>query len=67
MSCRAWVQLLTLAALWGAVYPLIAVALRELSPVAVVFGRVALATLLLTPIAVHRHALRPLWHRKRRR
>ncbi len=65
MSCRAWVQLLTLAALWGAVYPLIAVALRELSPVAVVFGRVALATLLLTPIAVHRHALRPLWHRPR--
>jgi drug/metabolite transporter (DMT)-like permease len=65
VSRRAWVQLLTLAALWGAVYPLIVVALRELSPVTVVFGRVALAALLLTPLAVHRDALRPLWKRPR--
>jgi drug/metabolite transporter (DMT)-like permease len=65
VSRRAWVQLLTLAALWGAVYPLITIALRGLSPVAVVFGRVALASLLLTPLAVHRDALRPLWERPR--
>ena len=65
MSRRAWVQLLTLAALWGAVYPLIAIALRGLSPVAVVFGRVALAALLLTPLAVRRDALRTLWKHPR--
>ncbi|GII23702.1 DMT family transporter [Planosporangium mesophilum] len=65
MSRRAWLQLLTLAALWGAVYPLIAVALQGFSPVAVVFGRVALAALLLTPLAVHRNALRPLWKHPR--
>ncbi len=65
MSRRAWVQLLTLAALWGAVYPLITIALRGLPPVAVVFGRVALAALLLTPLAVRRDALRPLWKRPR--
>nr|WP_240947844.1 DMT family transporter [Planosporangium mesophilum] len=57
--------MLTLAALWGAVYPLIAVALQGFSPVAVVFGRVALAALLLTPLAVHRNALRPLWKHPR--
>src|SRR5437763_15791414 len=65
VSRRAWVQLLTLAALWGAVYPLITIALRELTPVAVVFGRVALAALLLAPFAIHRDALRPLWKRPR--
>ena len=65
MSRRAWVQLLTLAALWGAVYPLITIALRGLAPVAVVFGRVALAALLLAPFAIHRAALRPLWKRPR--
>ena len=65
MSRRAWVQLLTLAALWGAVYPLITLALRGLPPVGVVFGRVALAALLLTPLAIHRDALRPLWKRPR--
>jgi len=62
---RSWAQLLTLAALWGAVYPLIAIALRGLSPVVVVFGRVALAALLLTPLAVHRDALRTLWKHPR--
>jgi drug/metabolite transporter (DMT)-like permease len=65
VSRRAWAQLLTLAALWGAVYPLITITLRELSPVAIVFGRVALAALLLTPLALHRDALRPLWKRPR--
>jgi drug/metabolite transporter (DMT)-like permease len=65
VSRRAWVQLLTLAALWGAVYPLITIALRGLSPVAVVFGRVTLAALLLAPFAIHRDALRPLWKRPR--
>jgi drug/metabolite transporter (DMT)-like permease len=63
MSRRAWVELAVLAALWGAVYSLIEIALRELSPVLVVLGRVALAALLLTPIALHRNALRPLWRR----
>ncbi len=65
MSRRAWAQLLTLAALWGAVYPLITIALRDLTPTQVVLGRVALAALLLTPIALHRGALRPLWKRPR--
>ena len=58
-------QLIILSALWGAVYPLITVALTALAPVAVVFGRVALAALVLVPLAVHRDALRVLWSRPR--
>jgi drug/metabolite transporter (DMT)-like permease len=65
MSRRAWVELLVLAALWGAVYPLIEIVLRDLSPVLVVLGRVVLAAALLVPLAVHRKALRPLWQRPR--
>lgn len=65
MSRRVWAELLVLAALWGAVYPLIDVALRDLSPVLVVLGRVLLAALLLVPIAVHNGALGLLWKHPR--
>jgi len=62
---RAWTQLVIVAALWGAVYPLIEIALRDFSPTVIVFGRVALAALMLTPIAVRRDAFRPLWRHPR--
>jgi drug/metabolite transporter (DMT)-like permease len=62
---RAWSELVVLSALWGAVYPLNTILLRDLSPVLVVLGRVLLAALILVPIAVHRDALRPLWRRPR--
>jgi drug/metabolite transporter (DMT)-like permease len=65
MSRRAWVELLALAILWGSVYLLIEITLRELSPILVVFGRVSLAALLLTPLAIRRNALRLLWQRPR--
>jgi drug/metabolite transporter (DMT)-like permease len=62
---RAWLELLIVSALWGAVYPLIEVALRDFSPTVIVFGRVALAALMLTPLAVRRDALRLLWCKPR--
>ena len=65
MTRRAWAELVVLSALWGAVYPLNTVVLRDLSPVWVVLGRVLLAALILVPIAVHRDALRPLWRHPR--
>ena len=65
MNRRAWTELVALAALWGAVYPLNEVALRDLSPTVVVFGRVLLACLLLVPIAVRSGALVDLWRRPR--
>jgi drug/metabolite transporter (DMT)-like permease len=49
--------LVFLGAIWGAVYPLTAVALRELSPPAVVVARTALSALVLIPFAAHRHVL----------
>ncbi|MDG4793486.1 DMT family transporter [Micromonospora sp. WMMD1082] len=65
MNRRAWVELIVLAALWGAVYPLIEVALRDLSPTVVVLGRVLFACILLVPLAIRRNALPDLWRRPR--
>jgi drug/metabolite transporter (DMT)-like permease len=62
---RSWIELIILSALWGAVYPLITIALRDLSPALVVLGRVLLAALLLLPLAVRRDALRPIWRNPR--
>jgi drug/metabolite transporter (DMT)-like permease len=57
---RSWTLLLALSAIWGASYLLIKIALRDLSPELVAFTRIALAALLLLPIAASRHALAPL-------
>jgi drug/metabolite transporter (DMT)-like permease len=46
--------------IWGIPYLLIRVAVRELSPATLVFGRTAIAALLLLPIAAKRGELRPL-------
>jgi drug/metabolite transporter (DMT)-like permease len=46
--------------IWGVPYLLIRVAVRDLSPAALVLGRTALAALLLLPIAAARNELRPL-------
>ncbi|MFI6161433.1 DMT family transporter [Micromonospora haikouensis] len=65
MTRRSWIELVILSALWGAVYPLITVALRDLSPALVVLGRVLLAAVLLLPLAIRRDALRPVWRNPR--
>jgi drug/metabolite transporter (DMT)-like permease len=55
----------TMAVIWGVPYLFIKVAVDDFSPAAVVFGRTALAALLLVPIAMARGMLRPLlphWH-----
>jgi drug/metabolite transporter (DMT)-like permease len=57
---RSWTLLLALSAIWGASYLLIKIALRDLSPELVAFTRIALAALLLLPVAASRHALAPL-------
>jgi drug/metabolite transporter (DMT)-like permease len=56
---RAWVLLGVLAALWGASYMFIKIALDDLSPVALVLGRTALGAIVLLPVAVSRRALIP--------
>ncbi|GAA3463073.1 DMT family transporter [Saccharothrix longispora] len=60
MNRRNWLLLGTLSFLWGTAYLVIAVALRDFSPVVVVFGRVLLAAMLLAPLAIRRDVLIPL-------
>src|SRR3954447_20775820 len=49
-----------LAALWGASYLFIKIALEDMSPLAVVFGRTALGALVLAPVAARRGAVAPV-------
>jgi drug/metabolite transporter (DMT)-like permease len=49
-----------LAALWGASYLFIKIALEDISPAMVVFGRTALGALVLAPLAVRRGGLSKL-------
>ena len=46
--------------IWGVPYLMIRVAVRELAPVTLVFGRTAIGALLLVPVALFRSDLRPL-------
>jgi len=57
MSRRSLLGLLVLGSLWGASYMFIKIALDDLSPAMVVFGRTALAALVLVPLAMRRDAL----------
>ncbi|GAC1329310.1 MAG: EamA family transporter [Steroidobacteraceae bacterium] len=60
MSWRGWGAFAALGIIWGLPYFFVKLAVQDLSPVVVAFGRVALATLILLPIAWRRDALRPL-------
>ena len=58
MSARAWVAFAALGVIWGVPYFFIKVAVQELSPFVIAWGRVTLATAILLPVAWHRGALR---------
>jgi drug/metabolite transporter (DMT)-like permease len=60
MDRRSWTLLLVLAAIWGASYLFIKVGLRDLDPELIAWARVALAALVLVPIAASRGAFRGL-------
>lgn len=60
MSARAWLAFATLGITWGLPYFFIKLAVRELSPFDVAWGRITLAALILLPIAWRRGALRTL-------
>jgi drug/metabolite transporter (DMT)-like permease len=57
---RAWFAFVALGVIWGIPYFFIKLAVLELSPFVVAWGRITLAALILLPIAWHRGALRPL-------
>jgi drug/metabolite transporter (DMT)-like permease len=53
-----------LGVVWGLPYFFIKIAVQELSPLVVAWGRISLGALILLPIAWHRGALRDLWTHK---
>ncbi len=60
MSARAWLAFLALGVIWGVPYLFIKIAVQEMSPFDVAWGRITLAALVLLPIAWRRGALRSL-------
>lgn len=60
MSMRAWLAFVTLGITWGLPYLFIKIAVQELSPFDVAWGRITFAALILLPIAWRRGALRAL-------
>jgi drug/metabolite transporter (DMT)-like permease len=57
---RAWLLFAAMCVIWGVPYLLIKVAVRDMSPVVLVFSRTALGALILLPVAASRNQLRPL-------
>jgi drug/metabolite transporter (DMT)-like permease len=57
---RGWVLFVALGIIWGIPYLFIRIAVRELDPVFVAFGRTAIGTLILLPLTIRARALRPL-------
>ena len=60
MSWRGWFAFAALGVIWGLPYFFIKLAVQELSPFVVAWGRIVLAAAILLPIAWHRGALRSL-------
>ncbi|MEV4534416.1 DMT family transporter [Asanoa sp. NPDC049518] len=60
MNRRAWILFALVAVLWGIPYLLIKIAIEDLSPLLVVFGRVAIAALVLVPVATAQGTLSSL-------
>jgi drug/metabolite transporter (DMT)-like permease len=64
MTWRAWATFATLCAIWGLPYFFIKLALPELAPVCIAWGRITLAAIVLVPIAWKRGVLqRAFQHR----
>jgi drug/metabolite transporter (DMT)-like permease len=59
VSRRGWVLFLAMSVIWGVPYLLIKVAVEDLSPVLVVFGRCVIGAALLLPWTIARGHLRP--------
>ncbi len=65
MTRRGWLLFVIMCVVWGIPYLLIKVAVRDLSPVSLVFFRTGIAALLLVPIALARGQLLPAARRWR--
>lgn len=63
MTRRGWVLFCALSVIWGVPYLMIKIAVADVDPLIVAFGRTLLASLLLLPIALYRKALMPAFRR----
>lgn len=63
MTRRAWFLFIALSLIWGIPYLMIKVAVKELDPVVVAFGRTFIGALILLPVALRQKALRPVLSR----
>ena len=63
MTRRGWLLFIALSVIWGVPYLMIKVAVADIDPVAVAFGRTFIAAVLLLPIALRKRALRPVFLR----
>src|SRR3712207_3306842 len=59
MTRRAWILMGALAALWGASYMFIEIAIEDVGDVFLVFARTLLGALVLAPVALSRGAFAP--------
>jgi drug/metabolite transporter (DMT)-like permease len=60
MTWRAWTTFAILCVIWGVPYFFIKLALTDLSPVCIAWGRITLAAVILVPIAWKRGVLKPV-------
>lgn len=60
MSRRGWALFIAMGLIWGIPYLLIKIAVDELTPASVVFGRTGIGALLLLPVAAMRGQIRPI-------
>jgi drug/metabolite transporter (DMT)-like permease len=58
VTSKAWIAFAALGVIWGIPYFFIKLAVQELSPFVIAWGRVTLAAAILLPVAWHRGALR---------
>ena len=65
MTRRNWLLFAAMCVIWGIPYLLIRVAVRDMSPATLVFGRTAIAAAILLPFALARTDLRPVLQRWR--
>lgn len=60
VSKRGWFLFVALGIIWGTPYLFIRIAVEDLSPAVVVFGRVMIAAAIMLPIAIHQGQARSL-------
>ena len=63
MTRRGWVLFAALSLIWGIPYLLIKIAVTDVDPLVVAFGRTLIGALILLPVALHRRVLGPVFRR----